>query len=97
MFVGSAEAVREDLEQNLICCDAMVTLHADNLGWTRAQLLNSHKAAPRRERPMRRIIIDLPPEQKPELGFFLFEMDVIDGRHGIGPEVLGRLSASLSL
>jgi hypothetical protein len=97
MFEGSAETVREDLERNLICCDAMVTFYADNPGWTRAQLLNSHKVAPRRERPLRRILIDLPPAQKPELGFFLPEMVVIDGRDGVGPDVLGRLSTSLSL
>jgi hypothetical protein len=97
MFDGPAEAVREDMEENLICCDAMITLYADNLGWTRSQLRNCHKVAPRRERPMRAILIDLPPEQKPELGFFLPEMVVIDGRHGIGPDVFGRLSASLSL
>ena len=97
MFDGPAEAVREDLEENLICCDAMITVYADNLGWTRSQLRNCHKVAPRRERPMRAILIDLPPEQKPELGFFLPEMVVIDGRHGIGPDVFGRLSASLSL
>ena len=97
MFEGSAEAVREDLEQNLICCDAMVTFYADNPGWTRAQLRNVHKMSPRRDRPLRAILIDLPPEQKPELGFFLPEMVIIDGRHGIGPDVLGRLSASLPL
>jgi hypothetical protein len=97
MFEGPAETVREDLEQNLICCDAMVMVYADNLGWARAQLRNFHKVAPRRERPVRAILMDLPPEQKPELGFFLPEMVVIDGRHGIGPDVLGRLSASLSL
>jgi hypothetical protein len=97
MFEGPAEIVREDLEQNLICCDAMVMVYADNPGWARAQLRNLHKVAPRRERPVRAILMDLPPEQKPELGFFLPEMLVIDGRHGIGPDVLGRLSASLPL
>jgi hypothetical protein len=40
--------------------------------------------------------MDVRPEQKPELGFFLPEMVVIDGRRGVGPDVLGRLSASLS-
>jgi TIR domain len=97
MFEGPAETVREDLEQNLICCDAMVMVYADNQGWVRAQLRNFHKLAPRRERPSRAILVDAPPEQKPELGFFLPDMVVIDGRHGLGPDVLGRLSASLSL
>ena len=97
MFEGPAETMREDLEQNLICCDAMVMVYADNPGWARAQLRNFHKVAPRRERPVRAILMEVPPEEKPELGFFLPEMVVINGRHGIGPDVLGRLSASLSL
>ena len=96
MFEGPAETVREDLEQNLICCDAMVMVYADNVGWARAQLRNFHKVAPRRERPVRAILVDVPPEQKPELGFFLPDMVVINGRQGVGPDVLGRLSASLS-
>jgi hypothetical protein len=98
LFEGPAEIVREDLEQNLIDCDAMVMVYADNPGWARAQLRNFHKVSPRRDRPVRAIpVIDAPPEQKPELGFFLPEMVVIDGRSGIGPDVLGRLSAALRL
>lgn len=98
LFEGPAETVREDLEQNLIDCDAMVMVYADNPGWARAQLRNFHKLAPRRDRPVRVIpVIDAPPEQKPEIGFFLPEMVMIDGRSGIGPDVLGRLSASLGL
>jgi hypothetical protein len=96
LFEGPAETVREDLEQNLICCDAMVMVYADNPGWARAQLRNFHKVAPRRERPVRAVLMDVPPEHKPELGFFFPDMVVIDGRRGIGPDVLGRLSASLS-
>jgi TIR domain len=98
LFEGPAEIVREDLEQTLIDCDAMVMVYADNPGWARAQLRNFHKVATRRTRPVRVIpVVDAPPQQKPELGFFLPEMVMIDGRGGIGPEVLGRLSASLQL
>ena len=98
LFEGPAEMVREDLEQNLIDCDAMVMVYADNPGWARAQLRNFHKLTPRRDRPVRAIpVIDAPPEQKPELGFYLPEMIVIDGRAGIGPDALGQLSASLRL
>ena len=96
LFEGPAEIVREDLEQNLIDCDAMVMVYTDNPGWARAQLRNFHKLSPRRERPVQAIpIIDAPPVEKPELGFFLPEMVVIDGRAGIGPEAMTRLSASL--
>jgi len=98
LFDGPAEMLREDLEQNLIDCDAMVMVYTDNPGWARAQLRNFHKLAPLRDRPVRVIsIVDAPPEEKPELGFFMPDMVVIDGRAGIGPEALTQLSASLQL
>jgi hypothetical protein len=98
LFEGRAEEVREDLEQNLIDCDAMVMVYADNPGWARGQLRQFHKLAPRRARPVRAIpIIDAPPATKPELGFSVPGMIVIDGRRGIGREALAQLTASLRL
>jgi hypothetical protein len=98
LFDGSSEMVREDLERNLVDCDAMVMIYADNPGWARAQLRAYTRMAPRRERPVRALpLVDVPPREKPELGFFLPEMVVIDGRDGIGPEVFRRLSESLQL
>jgi hypothetical protein len=95
---GSAEEVRVDFEQNLIDCDAMVMVYADNAGWARAQLRAFYKLTPRRERPVRAIpVIDAPAKSKPELGFDLEEMVIIDGRSGIGPEALARLSEALRL
>jgi hypothetical protein len=95
---GPAEEVRTDFEQNLIDCDAMVMVYADNAGWARAQLRAFLKATPRRERPVRAIpVIDAPAEPKPELGFHLPEMVIIDGRGGIGSEVLARLGEALRL
>jgi hypothetical protein len=95
---GLAEEVREDLEQNLIDCDAMVMVYADNPGWARAQLRQFRKLAPRRERPVRAIpIIDAPPVEKPDLGMTLDGLVMIDGRRGIGPDALSQLSESLRL
>jgi hypothetical protein len=95
---GTAEEIRTDFEQNLIDCDAMVMVYADNAGWARAQLRAFLKATPRRERLVRAIpVIDAPAEPKPELNFTMPEMVVIDGRSGIGPEVLARLSEALRL
>jgi hypothetical protein len=95
---GPAEEVRTDFEQNLIDCDAMIMVYADNAGWARAQLRAFLKAMPRRERPVRAIpVIDAPAEPKPELGFHLPEMVRIDGRSGIGSEVLARLGEALRL
>ena len=42
-------------------------------------------------------VIDAPAEPKPELGFYLPEIVIIDGRSGIGPEALARLSEALRL
>ena len=98
LFEGPAEIVRDDLEQNLIDCDAMVMVYADNPGWARAQLRNFHKLSCRRDRPVRAIpVIDAPPTEKPELGFFLPEMVMINGRGGIDSDALTRLSATLRL
>jgi hypothetical protein len=95
---GPAEEVRADFEQNLIDCDAMVMVYADNAGWARAQLRAFRKQAPRGESPVRAIpVIDAPAEPKPDLGFYLPEMIIIDGRNGIGPEALAQLSRSLQL
>ena len=98
LFEGPAEMVREDLEQSLIDCDAMIMIYADNPGWARAQLRNYHKLSPRRERPVRAIgLIDAPPVEKPELGFFLPELVTIDGRSGIGSSTVIQLLTSLGL
>jgi hypothetical protein len=98
LYEGPAVEVREDLEQNLIDCDSMVMVFADNAGWARAQLRQFRKLAPRRERPIVAIpVIDTLAEPKPELGFYLSEMVIIDGRNGIGPQTVARLKSSLRL
>jgi len=95
---GPAEELRVDFEQNLIDCDAMVMVYTDNAGWARAQLRAFRKHAPRRERPVRAIpVINAPADPKPELGFSLPEMIIIDGRGGIGSEALAQLTRSLRL
>ena len=95
---GSADEVRVDLEQNLISCDAMVMVHADNVGWARAQLRAFKKLAPRREHPVRTIlVIDVPADPKPELDFYLPQLVIVDGRGDIGREVSARLAAALQL
>jgi len=96
--VGSALEVRRDLEQNLIDCDAMVMIYADNAGWARAQLRAFVKQTPRRKCPVRAIpVIDVPAEPKSELGVYVPEVVRIDARDGIGLEVLARLSEALRL
>ena len=95
---GTAEEVRVDFEQNLIDCDAMVMVYTDNAGWARSQLRAFRKQAPQRARPVRTIpVIDAPAQPKPELGFYMPEMIIIDGRTGIGPEAMAQLSQALRL
>jgi hypothetical protein len=98
LFEGPAEEVRSDLEQNLIECDAMVMVYADNPGWARQQLRQFRKLSPRRERPVLAIpVIDAPPPGKPDLGMSLDGLVMIDSRAGIGPDALSRLSEMLHL
>jgi hypothetical protein len=95
---ASASAVRQDFEDTLVNCDAMVMVYSDNPSWARAQLRSFHRLAPRRERPVRAIpVIDAPPLEKPNLGFSMPEMIVIDGRRGVGKEALDKLCATLRL
>jgi hypothetical protein len=98
LLEGPAEEVREDLEQNLIECDAMVMVYADNPGWARQQLRQFRKLSPRRVSPVLAIpVIDAPPPDKPDLGMSLDGLVVINGRAGIGPDALSRLSETLRL
>jgi hypothetical protein len=99
LLTGPSRVLRRDFEQTVIACDAMVVVYADNPSWARTQLLEFHKLVPRRSRPVRAIlVIDAPPEDKPELGIYnLPNMEVIDSRHGVGRETLARLSAYLRL
>jgi hypothetical protein len=98
LFEGPAEELREDLEQNLIECDAMVMLYADNPSWARAQLRQFRKLSPRREHPVIAIpVIDGPPPDKPDLGMSLDGLVIIDSRAGIGLDTLSRLSETLHI
>jgi hypothetical protein len=98
LFEGPAQEVREDLERNLIECDAMVMVYADNPGWARAQLRQFRKLSWRRARPVLAIpVIDAPPPEKPDLGMSLDGLVMIDSRAGISPDALFRLSETLHL
>jgi hypothetical protein len=94
--IGSAAEIRQDLEQNLMECDAVVLVYGANLGRAHAQLRQVQKLARLRDRPIRAIlVIDAPPANKPELGFALPGMTVIEARQGIRSEVATRVAATL--
>ena len=98
LFDGPPDEVREDLEQNLIDCDAMVMVCAENASWARTQLRLVHKLTPRRARPVPPIpVIDLSAAHRPTLGVHGLETVMIDAAAGIKPETLQRLSDCLRL
>lgn len=96
-FEGTAGQIREDFERTLDDCTAMVTVYADNESWARSQLLAAHRLAARN--PERKIpVVDAPPRDKPRLGVHnMPNMEIIDARNGIGPDVLSRLESCLGL
>ena len=97
LFDGPPDEVREDLEQNLIYCDAMVMVCAENASWARTQLRLVHKLTPRRSRPLPPIpVIDLSAAHRPTLGVHGLETVMIAAA-GIKPEALQRLSDCLRL
>ena len=90
--------MREDLEQNLIDCDAMVMVCAENASWARTQLRLVHKLTPRRARPVPPIpVIDLSAVHRPTLGVHGLDTVMIAAAAGIKPETLQRLSDCLRL
>jgi hypothetical protein len=94
---GSAGEVREGFAQTFGGCDAMVTVYVDNDAWARSQLLEARRLTatyPGRKIP----VIDAPPKDKPPLGLHnMPNMEIIDARSGIGPDVLSRLQTCLGL
>jgi hypothetical protein len=98
LFTGPAGEVREDLEQNMIDCDAMVLVYASNASWARTQLRLLRKLEPRRNRrPVTIPIIDVPAPNKSPLGIHGLQTVMIDGGAGIKPETLKTLSDCLHL
>jgi hypothetical protein len=66
---GTASEVREDLEQKLVDCDALILVYGQTtLAWVDKQLLYCNRMVPQRERPLLTLgVYDGPPEEKPAL------------------------------
>ena len=57
--------------------------------WVRNQIMLYNKLKRERERPLREfILMNCPPQQKPSVGIALPEVEEIDCREGLSPEVL---------
>lgn len=93
---GDPAEAREDFEQNLILCDAVLFIYGNcSPAWLRAQLLLSRKLLYRRESPLMIGIFEGPPPDKEDLSLRLPNMRIIDSRHGLDPAQLGRFAEAL--
>jgi hypothetical protein len=98
LFEGAADEVREDLEQNIVDCNAMVMVYCDNASWARTQLRLLRKLEHKRAQPLPPVpVIDLPALKKPPFGIHGLETVTIDARAGITKDTLKRLSECLQL
>ncbi len=79
MTGSSSEAIRRDLEENLIDCDVLVFIYGDTTqDWIRGQLRFFNKVRPKRESPPKLLAICSGPPPKPEIGISFPDAHVID-------------------
>lgn len=75
LLEGSQQDMREDLENNIVGCDALVLVYgATQVKWVRAQLLNYNKVKSRRQLPVRVLAIYTGEDEKPPVGVMLPEL-----------------------
>ncbi len=82
---------REDLDRNILDCDAMMVIYGEaDAKWARAQLERVKQLVPRRSDGYPPLaLIEAPPEEtKVDLGYFLPRMKILDCRNRIDQEKL---------
>ena len=94
---GTSSEVREDLEDKLIDCDALIVVYGQTtLSWVDKQLLHCNRIVPRRDRPLRALCVyDGPPEDKPEVSIRMQGLDVLVCRRELDAERLQAFLAPL--
>jgi TIR domain len=95
---GDAKDVRQDLERSWRECGAVVLIYgaAKNF-WVRNQIMLYNKLKREREHPPRKFkILNCPPAEKPPLGIALPEVDEIDCRTGLSPEIVDSVVLDLA-
>jgi hypothetical protein len=94
---GTAAEVRQDLEQKLVECDALIVVYGEKtLTWVEHQLLYCNKIAPRRDRPFLRLgVYDGPPEKKPAVSIRMPGLEILPCRQGLDPQRLQAFLAPL--
>ena len=94
---GTPAEVREDFEQNLMFCDALIIVYGQvHAKWVRDQLLVLRKLTWKREQPLRAVaILEGPPEPKDPVRLALPNLTTIDCRQGLDDEALNTFLAGL--
>jgi len=82
---GTASELREDLEEKLIDCDALIVVYGEGTtAWVDRQLLYCNKMAPKRERSLRALgVYDGPPEEKPVVPTRMPGLKILPCRQGL--------------
>lgn len=85
MRTGKPSEIRNDLEQNLLDCDALIIIYASaTVAWVRGQLLQCRKIFSRRDQPLRALAIyEGPPGPKEPLDIKLPNMQILDCCEGL--------------
>lgn len=92
-FDTAPEEIIAILEQNFLYCDSLILLRGTaNTSWVRYHLLQYRKLSIKRDHPLGAfVLLDVPPEHKPELDLAFPGLTRIDARSGISDEVVDRL------
>ncbi len=95
---GTAKEVRQDFEQNWKACGAVVLIYGSAPQiWVRNQIMLYNKLKREREQPLREfIMLNCPPREKPPVGIALPEVEEIDCRTGLSPEILDSVVLDLA-
>ena len=94
---GTAVEVREDLEQKLVDCDALILVYGQTtLAWVDKQLLYCNRMVPQRDRPILRLgVYDGPPQEKPAISTRLPGLEILTCRQGLDAQRLQAFLAPL--
>ncbi len=87
---GEPAAIREDLERNLIECNALVIVYgASTVGWVHEQLRQCRKVLAKRDRVLKALAVyQGPPEGKPGVTFRMRNLSVLDCSRGVDSQAL---------
>jgi hypothetical protein len=94
---GTAAEMRQELERNLVDCDALIVVYgSSDRGWVDEQLRQCRKAISKRDRPLQAVaVFEGPPETKERLNVNLPKMMTIDCRRGLDEVALNTFLSGL--